>query len=398
MAVALVRRTTVCALIVALAATGACGGGGEGRQIDAGQDKAAGDVPITIVDSGPDKPSKGLGEQCATPSECSSAQCVEGVCCDQACGDACFTCKNPGTEGICFPALPGTDPGDRCPTQDATSCGTTGVCDGTGACARYSGNAGVVCADEACVGFMRTTTGTCDSAGGCSGASTQSCTPYQCATDGKTCRTSCMTDADCVSPNTCVNNSCGKKPLGARLRRRRRMQFRDLRAGTVLLGRLHGDVQVVRGGGQRGNLPKYPRRHGSPRPVRRRGRDDLRARRAVQRRGRVPQVRGQHDVRDGFVQRGRRAPGRALRCHEHVRARDAPIVQPVRVRHDELQDQLREQRRLRRGVHVRRQRLHAAVERHAVHQRRDVHVRLLRAGRLLQHRLRGGLRGLQPDG
>jgi Cellulose binding domain len=214
MAVALVRRTTVCALFVALAATGACGGGGEGRQIDAGQDRPAGDVPITTSDSGPDKPSKGLGEQCATPSECSSTQCVEGVCCDQACGDACFTCKNPGTEGTCFPALPGTDPGDRCPTEDATSCGTTGVCDGTGACARYSGNAGVVCAAEACVGFMRTTTGTCDSAGGCSGASAQSCTPYQCAADAKTCRTSCMTDADCVSPNTCVNNSCGKKPLG----------------------------------------------------------------------------------------------------------------------------------------------------------------------------------------
>jgi hypothetical protein len=92
MAVALVRRTAVCALFVALAAAGSCGGGGETRQIDAGQDMGAPDKPITTSDAGPDRPSKGLGEQCTTPSECSSAQCVEGVCCDQGCEDACFTC------------------------------------------------------------------------------------------------------------------------------------------------------------------------------------------------------------------------------------------------------------------------------------------------------------------
>jgi len=214
MAVALVRRTACCALLVALAAAGACGGGGEARQVDAGTDAPA-DM-ITIGDTGmPDKPAKQPGEPCATATECGSGQCVEGVCCDTACADACFTCKNPGSEGTCLPALPGTDPGDRCATQDPTSCGTTGVCDGTGACARYSGNAGVVCAVEACVGSMRTTTGTCDNSGECSGSTTQSCMPYQCAADGKTCRTSCMTDTDCVAPNTCVNNSCGKKPLGA---------------------------------------------------------------------------------------------------------------------------------------------------------------------------------------
>src|SRR5204863_83635 len=88
-------------------------------------------------------------------------------------------------------------------------------CDGTGACERFSGNAGVVCAAEMCVGSTRTTTGTCDSQGGCSGATTQPCTPYQCATDGKSCRTTCSTDADCVAPNTCVGGSCGKKPIGA---------------------------------------------------------------------------------------------------------------------------------------------------------------------------------------
>ena len=265
-------------------------------------------MPITIVDSGPDKPSKGLGEQCATPSECSSAQCVEGVCCDQACGDACFTCKNPGTEGICLPALPGTDPGDRCPTEDATSCGTTGVCDGTGACARYSGNAGVVCAAEACVGFMRTTTGTCDSAGGCSGASTQSCTPYQCASGGQTCQISCTTDADCAAPNTCMASSCGKKPLGAACGAgaecnsaicaqggAARRPAREL-AGRVRWPAAKAPAEVC---------PTASTPSGSA-PIRG---GVLRSRRDLRRNGRCRKYVAGSVVRGGFVQGGRRHPG-----------------------------------------------------------------------------------------
>src|SRR4051812_37392799 len=159
-------RSAVGGVIVALVAAvgGAWGGAGEARKNDGGGLDGAGGS-VTIDTGVPDKPAKQLGEPCTTPSECGSAQCVEGVCCNEACGKTCFTCKNPGTEGTCLPAFQGADPGDRCPTEAATTCGTTGVCDGTGACERYSGNAGVVCAAEACVGFMRTTTGTCDSAG-----------------------------------------------------------------------------------------------------------------------------------------------------------------------------------------------------------------------------------------
>jgi len=215
MAVASVYRLRRAVLVAALLAAGGCGGGGEKLQPEAGQD-APRDIPVTNGDSGmPDKPLKQLGEACTTPSECGSAFCVEGVCCNEGCGAACFTCVNPGSEGTCRPALPGTDPGDRCPTEAATTCGTTGVCDGTGACARYSGNAGVVCAMESCVGSTRMTAGTCDDSGACAGATPQSCTPYQCAPDGKTCRTSCASDAECVAPNSCVNNMCGKKPIGA---------------------------------------------------------------------------------------------------------------------------------------------------------------------------------------
>ena len=266
---------TGCAVILALLATaGACGGGGEPVKPDASRDMAA-DMAITPdtgtpPDTGmPDRPAKPLGDPCASSAECGSGQCVEGVCCNEACNRACFTCVNPGTEGTCLPAFQGTDPGDRCPTEAATTCGTTGVCDGTGACARFSGNAGVVCAAEACVGFMRTTTGTCDSTGGCSGATTLPCTPFQCAPDGKTCRTTCTSDADCVAPNSCVGGQLRQEADRRHLRQRRRVQLDVLRAGQVLRHGVHRDVPLVRGGGQRGDLPQRPRRPGPARPVRR---------------------------------------------------------------------------------------------------------------------------------
>ena len=59
--------------------------------------------------------------------------------------------------------------------------------------------------------------------------------------------------------------------------------------------------------------------------------------------------------------------GGALRRRRDVRARDAALVQPVRVRDDELQDQLRDRRGLRDRLQLRRQRVRAAGERHAVH-------------------------------
>ena len=138
MAVASVRpsRAAVLALAVALlAAGGGCGGAGEARKPDAsagmgggsGASGGSGGLGGSVgVDTGvPDAPTKQIGETCTTPSDCGSGQCVEGVCCNEACDKACFTCKNPGTEGTCLPAFQGTDPGDRCPTESRTTCGTS---------------------------------------------------------------------------------------------------------------------------------------------------------------------------------------------------------------------------------------------------------------------------------
>ena len=279
MAVASVRpsRAAILGLAVALLAAGVgCGGAGEARKPDASAGMGGGPGGRGLggsveVDTGvPDRPTKQIGETCTTPSDCGSGQCVEGVCCNEACDKACFTCKNPGTEGTCLPAFQGTDPGDRCPTESRTTCGTTGVCDGTGACERFSGNAGVVCAEEACVGFMRTTTGTCDSDGTCSGATTHAVHAVPV----------CARRQDLPDDVHVGRRLRGAQQLRQRqlrqeadrryLRQQRRVQFEHLRPGPVLLGRLHRDVQVVRGPRQRGDLPQRPRRSGSARPLRRR--------------------------------------------------------------------------------------------------------------------------------
>jgi hypothetical protein len=57
---------------------------------------------------------------------------------------------------------------------------------------------------------------TCDGNGSCGvGGGPQMCSPFMC--NGTTsCLLTCTTNTDCVSPNTCVGNTCGKKPAGAR--------------------------------------------------------------------------------------------------------------------------------------------------------------------------------------
>ena len=203
----------VAAFMLAIAG---CGGGGESRTPDAGPRDApvTGDVPVTVDTPGgnEDRPVKQIGEPCGTASECASEFCAEGVCCNTACTDACFSCVSPGAEGTCLPSAAGTNPGQRCPTETAAVCGRTGVCDGTGACARFG--AGVICEAGGCTGSTLTASGTCDATGTCAGTTSQSCTPYVCGTNGA-CRTNCSTDADCLAPNTCIGGSCGKKPIGA---------------------------------------------------------------------------------------------------------------------------------------------------------------------------------------
>jgi hypothetical protein len=153
---------------------------------------------------------KGLGAACAAAVECGSGACADGVCCDSACTGVCQACtgmlKGYGLDGSCQPILTGTDPDNECSDQGAASCGTTGVCNGSGACQKYA--AGVQCVAQACAadGVTLNKPRQCDGAGTCAAGTTQSCAPYVCV--GAACLTSCTGPTDCAPGFSCSGGIC----------------------------------------------------------------------------------------------------------------------------------------------------------------------------------------------
>src|SRR5262249_20114665 len=120
------------------------------------------------------------GGGCAQDAECSSGHCVDAVCCDMPCTAPCTACssakKGGGSEGVCGPAAASTDPHGDCTDEGPASCGTTGMCDGTGSCALYS--AGTPCATASCsAGALASSL--CNGSGACVEASIP-CAPYLC--------------------------------------------------------------------------------------------------------------------------------------------------------------------------------------------------------------------------
>src|SRR4051812_5889096 len=144
------RRSSVLCLLALMtsALVAACNGesaqfrrGNTGGAIGVGGAAGAGGAPDDMPgsDGGADHPGLGNGATCAGDTDCSSGACSwDKVCCDKACEGACVTCK--ATLGTCTPATAGTNPRAMCDDQGKASCGTTGVCDGEGACQKYPAN------------------------------------------------------------------------------------------------------------------------------------------------------------------------------------------------------------------------------------------------------------------
>jgi subtilisin-like proprotein convertase family protein len=184
-------------------------------------------------------PKKGLGETCDSNDECSSWYCVDGYCCNGPCASQCQACNQAGSEGYCTNlanntdpesecgpcrvcsgggscknATQGTDPKDNCTEMPEWGCGYDGECGGNGSCEYWV--AGTECSAQLCTGSTLYLSDSCNGAGVCVDAGTQSCTPYKCAGDGSACKTSCTTDADCVSGYYCSGAVCvAKKPNGS---------------------------------------------------------------------------------------------------------------------------------------------------------------------------------------
>jgi hypothetical protein len=156
---------------------------------------------------------KGNGAPCAAANECSSGICAQGVCCATTCTASCRSCALAGSAGTCSP-IPagGLDPSGTCKDQGAATCGTTGLCNGSGGCQLYA--AGVTCAGATCPAGSSTGTlaRTCDGAGVCRAATPLTCSPYAC--NGTGCNAACVTNTDCASSYFCNLGACTKKSLG----------------------------------------------------------------------------------------------------------------------------------------------------------------------------------------
>ncbi len=155
------------------------------------------------------------GHACSATADCASGFCVDGLCCDEACDEACHACSaaqtGSGVDGTCGDALSGTNPGGLCATMLPSTCGTTGTCDGKGSCATYA--AGTDCGPVPCADGVPTHAAACDANGSCAGVPTTSCAPFACA--GTSCKTSCATSADCfdVPCDTCPGIAFCLAPL-----------------------------------------------------------------------------------------------------------------------------------------------------------------------------------------
>ncbi len=157
------------------------------------------------------------GQPCGGGSECATGNCIDGYCCDTACGGACEACsavnKGSGADGVCGAIGVGKDPDDECATSAATTCGTSGTCDGARSCALYG--PGQACGSDVCLGGAEVRQ-VCDGLGLCGVTQDKAvaCAPYQCT--GGRCLGACGADGDCVDGFYCQGGGCvPKQALGA---------------------------------------------------------------------------------------------------------------------------------------------------------------------------------------
>src|SRR4051794_6989028 len=154
---------------------------------------------------------KPLGAACGCGGECASGFCADGVCCNTACSGACVSCALAETKGECSIVGQGVaDPHKLCKSEAPETCGQDGTCNGQGGCAKHK--PGTTCGASACSGGGMVPTSSCDGNGTCLSGSPITCNPFIC--DANSCKVTCTSNADCVAPHTCINGSCGPRPLG----------------------------------------------------------------------------------------------------------------------------------------------------------------------------------------
>jgi len=151
------------------------------------------------------------GGTCTAAGECTSGNCVDGVCCGTACNGQCEACNVTGSVGTCA-AVTGAPRGTRTACAGTgTACG--GTCNGTDRTACTFPSTTTTCRPASCSDGVATLAASCDGMGACTAASSSPCAPYACGESG--CATSCTSNEDCAPGNLCMNGMCtGLRPNG----------------------------------------------------------------------------------------------------------------------------------------------------------------------------------------
>lgn len=155
------------------------------------------------------QPRAAQGGACTRVGECSTGNCVDGVCCNSPCIGNCQACSASETglvDGTCGDVLKGRDPHANC--ADQPPCGNDGQCNGDGTCSYYA--PGASCGASVCQGNQAVGS-VCDGAGVCTQSTGTDCTPYVCSGTG--CPTTCTSSSDCVAGYWCDGSVCA--PLQA---------------------------------------------------------------------------------------------------------------------------------------------------------------------------------------
>jgi len=167
-----------------------------------------GGMPCNSNQCGP----KSNGSLCTLGTECTSMNCVDGVCCNatQAACNGCKACNLASSLGTCADVPANNDPHGACVTNDTTC--TAGGCNGAGAC---TPSANTVICSSTCGSTNQLTVKKCNGVSlGCSNAPvTNPCASNLVCRDLTSCAPNCSAngDADCLSTHYCSGGNCTLK-------------------------------------------------------------------------------------------------------------------------------------------------------------------------------------------
>jgi hypothetical protein len=161
---------------------------------------------------------KANGSSCSQSSECASQNCVDGVCCNEACTALCKACDVAASLGTCVQVTMGQPHGVRPACAGAgTTCG--GACSSASPTAcTFPGDA-VTCRAASCSVATLTARAGCNGAGSCAAPTTSSCGNFTCNPGGTGCLTACTSDSHCATTARpyCDAGACvSGRPNGAR--------------------------------------------------------------------------------------------------------------------------------------------------------------------------------------